>query len=128
MKKLLTALVGICAIIFASNIVNAQDLNSAIQDAIISNQKLGSCSAGVVNDGLTIIGLTNNNECHYKYYYHMETYQPEKVVKKIPLKDCYVPMTVLKKYTDASIAELKQGNIGAMLPDSQYCKNVQNSN
>ena len=57
MKKILTALVGICAIVFASNIVNAQDLNSAIQDAIISNQKLGSCSAGVVNDGLTIIGL-----------------------------------------------------------------------
>ena len=117
MKKLLTALVGICAFTMAAYAASGQDWDAALQKGIELNQRLGACTPGEVEYGPTIIGITNKNECHYQTFFEFNG-------QKSLYQDCYVPMSVLKKYTDSKIAELKQGKLSASSSDpiNQYCK------
>lgn len=115
MKKILIAITGIFVCVLSANA--SDQWEQAIQNAIEINQQMAKCTPGETEYGPKIIGLTNKGECHYQYMMEFNG-------KKSVYQDCYVPMSVLKSYTDEKYNELKRGRISASSSDSinNYCK------
>lgn len=119
MKKILMALSVIFVFSATAFAGFNEEWQEALQKNIEMNQILGACISGQAEYGPVILGKTNKNECHYQYFTEFNG-------KKYPYQDCYVPMDVLKKYTDLKITQLKEGKLNSSSYDmiKKYCKTL----